>query len=494
MSDDFLNLLDGPTRPDTPQTTTTISRDATKYALAALEGECAKIRAVPIGSGRNHQLNTSAFKMGGLVAAGAIDAHTVTEALGAADGGLDYRDTRNTIRSGLESGMQQPRHIEDRTTSWQSRDPSESAAFATASPQSGDPFAPGYVAAPSTPADTTGAAPATPTSSARGEPAEATSAQRDALVRERLPVIDWFDLWTNPTDVEWIIEPLLPARRLVAIYSPPKVGKSLIMLELAYKVSRGVELWGTTPARAYKVLYVDFENDPQGDILPRLINMGAEPMHLDNLYYLSFPTIAKLDTERGAIELLAACHTYGAELIVIDTVSRSVGGDENENDTWLDFYRETGMRLKQANIAMIRLDHTGKDETKGQRGGSAKGGDVDAVWRLTRKTDDTFQLINEMTRFPIPAIDKVLTLVRREEPLRHDVNPRGASEALIEAVMAYCDTNDIDYHVGQNKLSQMVKAVGIDAGHITCKKALRIRRERAGIDEKPEKTRARADE
>ena len=32
---------------------------------------------------------------------------------------------------------------------------------------------------------------------------------------------------------------------------------------------------------------------------------------------------------------------------------------------------------------MVRLDHTGKDQTKGQRGGSAKYGDVDAVWKLT---------------------------------------------------------------------------------------------------------------
>ena len=41
---------------------------------------------------------------------------------------------------------------------------------------------------------------------------------------------------------------------------------------------------------------------------------------------------------------------------------------------------------------MVRLDHTGKDETKGQRGGSAKSGDVDAIWRLSRVTEVRFRL------------------------------------------------------------------------------------------------------
>jgi hypothetical protein len=61
--------------------------------------------------------------------------------------------------------------------------------------------------------------------------------------------------------------------------------------------------------------------------------------------------------------------------VVIDTVSRAIDGEENSNDTWLN----------QLGIAMIRLDHSGKDETKGMRGGSAKSGDVDAVWLSTFK-------------------------------------------------------------------------------------------------------------
>jgi hypothetical protein len=111
-----------------------------------------------------------------------------------------------------------------------------------------------------------------------------------------------------------------------------------------------------------------------------------------------------------------------------------VAGDENENDTWLNFYRHTGLRLKQAEVAMIRLDHSGKDESKGQRGGSAKSGDVDAVWRMSRIGEkDTFRLSCEAHRFPIT--EQVVDLQRVEDPdLRHkrDMNARAkATDEII---------------------------------------------------------------
>jgi hypothetical protein len=131
---------------------------------------------------------------------------------------------------------------------------------------------------------------------------------------------------------------------------------------------------------------------------------------------------------------MAAIEHYGCEVVVIDTVSRSVEGDENENDTWLAFYRHTGLALKRAEVAMIRLDHAGKDESKGQRGGSAKSGDVDAVWRLSRSTEDIYKLTCEANRFPIS--EKVLTLKREESPLRHKVDLSAGAD-LREEIMGW---------------------------------------------------------
>jgi hypothetical protein len=244
-----------------------------------------------------------------------------------------------------------------------------------------------------------------------------TPSDQPNAIRERFPLVDWHELWADETEEEWIAEPLIPARRLIALYSAPKAGKSLLMLEIAAAIAGGRSVFGYPPGPPHRVLYVDFENDPRGDTRERLQAMDYTPDDLPNLCMLSFPVLSALDTEQGATELLAAIGEYDCSVVIIDTVSRSIQGEENENDTWLAFYRHTGLKLKQAGVALVRLDHSGKDESKGQRGGSAKSGDVDAIWRLKVTTDTRVDLECEASRFPIA--EKHLTLRRDTHPLRH---------------------------------------------------------------------------
>jgi hypothetical protein len=65
---------------------------------------------------RNHELNRSAFALGQLVAAGALDeTETVNALSGAGLGiGLTQRESERTIASGLSAGMEQPRGIAER--------------------------------------------------------------------------------------------------------------------------------------------------------------------------------------------------------------------------------------------------------------------------------------------------------------------------------------------------------------------------------------------
>jgi len=174
-----------------------------------------------------------------------------------------------------------------------------------------------------------------------------------------------------------------------------------------------------------------------------------------------------LDTAAGAEELLAAAAVYGCEVIVIDTVSRAIKGEENENDTWLNFYRHTGLAVKQAGLALIRLDHTGKDEAKGQRGGSAKSGDVDAVWRLSKVTDTTFRLDCEAARLPIA--EKTLVLHRESSPrLFHRVDAAGAMAAWgakVEHLVDLLDANDVPDDASQKTVREWKTERGLTASN-----------------------------
>jgi len=297
------------------------------------------------------------------------------------------------------------------------------------------------------------------------------------------PALDWAALWADDDEEEWIHDPLLPARRSVVIYSAPKVGKSLLMLEMAVAISRGEAFLDYT-GRQVRVLYVDFENDPRGDVRSRLQAMGYGPADLDGLDYLSYPSMAGLDTERGALELLEAVKAYGSEVVIVDTVSRAVDGKENENDTYLAMYRHTGLALKRAGVAIIRLDHSGKDETKGQRGASAKSGDVDAVWRLTRVTDERFRLDCTDTRFSMTT--KSLLITRHTVPrLHHSVNAISAVtdfQAKVNALIALLDANEIPADANRDTVRDFASTRGTKASGMVIQEVVK-RRKNAGIVE-----------
>jgi len=95
-----------------------IDRDApsvsavARYAMAALDKEMAKLDAAPEGD-RNNQLNESAFALGQLVGAGALQGDIVAGILteSAQRAGLVPGEIDATIRSGLNAGQAQPRNM-----------------------------------------------------------------------------------------------------------------------------------------------------------------------------------------------------------------------------------------------------------------------------------------------------------------------------------------------------------------------------------------------
>lgn len=89
----------------------------TPYGLAALEKECQTLATTQEG-GRNHQLNTSAYSMGQLVAGHELTRSTVEQELSdaAARSGLNEREIEKTLRSGLEDGLQSPRSAPAKNT------------------------------------------------------------------------------------------------------------------------------------------------------------------------------------------------------------------------------------------------------------------------------------------------------------------------------------------------------------------------------------------
>jgi len=216
--------------------------------------------------------------------------------------------------------------------------------------------------------------------------------------------LDWSTFWDNEGPKrEWLIEPIVPTGRQVEVFSRAKVGKSLMALDLAAALATGRSVLGSRPGQRVDVVYIDLEMT-EDDIRERLADLGYGPdIDMAKLHYYLLPSLPPLDSDLGGQVVEAIATRCSAVLVVIDTMARAVTGDENLSDTYRDFYRHTGRRLKAAGVALLRLDHGGKDATAGQRGSSAKADDVDVVFQLTGD-GDVFNLKRTHSRIPwVPA-------------------------------------------------------------------------------------------
>lgn len=278
---------------------------------------------------------------------------------------------------------------------------------------------------------------------------------------ERAPIpcqsarVDWATFWAgDPKSEDWLIEPIIPRGRQVAMYSPAKQGKSLFALDVAVRAATGQRVLDRPAGNPLNVVYVDMEMT-EGDLYERLEDMGYGPdSDLSHLHYYLLPSLPPLDTPEGGLALLAIARHHHADLVVVDTTSRVLDGAENDADTLRSFYMYTGLSLKADGIALWRLDHAGKDLGKGQRGTSAKNDDVDLVWELLAQ-DDGIRL--RATHRRQSWIPDTVDLLRLEDPLRHErasrTWPAGTADTARQLDRLGADL-DISFRAARDLLSE----------------------------------------
>jgi hypothetical protein len=238
-------------------------------------------------------------------------------------------------------------------------------------------------------------------------------------------LINWSEFWQQDySDEQWLAWPLLPKGRQVVIYAPAKAGKSLLILDVVAALATGGDILGQkNMAGPVDVLYLDYEMTP-ADLYERMDEMGYGPhSDLSHLHYASLPILPPLNTPEGARAVRELAQGVGAQLVVVDTLSRAVEGDSNHQDTVNEFYKWTGLCLKADGVALCRVDHAGKDLEKGQIGSSAKTFDVDVVWQLTKSEENARVVKRTHTR--VGWVPDVVNVTIHENPLRHKVESRG---------------------------------------------------------------------
>lgn len=287
-------------------------------------------------------------------------------------------------------------------------------------------------------------------------------------IADRYVPIDWRVAWKEEAArVKWLVEPVLEEGTLVALYGRPGDGKSLVTLWLCLHI---VRTGGT-------VVMCDDENT-RTDLVGRLKAFGATPDELDNLITLNFASLPPLDTPEGGEHLTALADKYSPQLITLDTISRMVEGEENAASTYLQLYRNSMTPLKARGICVLRIDHAGKDTGRGQRGSSAKSGDVDVVWRLSRESDDFLVLEREKSRNGHG--DPTVVLQKFEDPcLRFESDACALVDGQVIEIAKRLDRYGAALDCTRESAEALLHEYNIGARHEKVSAALKYRRDQA---------------
>lgn len=122
----------------------------------------------------------------------------------------------------------------------------------------------------------------------------------------------------RPDHLRWLWEPYLPRGKLAVLDGDPGVGKSLLTLDLAARLSRGGTLpGGTTAERPHTVLFLSAEDAAADTTRPRAEAAGAD---LDRLSVVTAPGGAPLRFPAHLPQLGELVAATRADLVVIDPV------------------------------------------------------------------------------------------------------------------------------------------------------------------------------
>ena len=301
--------------------------------------------------------------------------------------------------------------------------------------------------------------------------------------------VDWPTFWAeDDEEQEWVWKNVLARGRGHAIYAVHKGGKSLLALYAAAEMA--------TSSAGISCVYLDYEMTAN-DVRERLRDMNYGPTSdLSHLHYALLPTLPPLDTPEGGekldtlIGMVADAAPERHIVVVIDTISRAVWGEENSADTWRLFYIHTGLRLKQRGATWLRLDHGGKDAERGQRGSSGKGDDVDVVWKLS-PTENGVLLRRELAR--MSWVPETVTLLRQDYPLAYLPTAEDWPEGT-GALANIMNRLELPLNVSERVAGKRLREIDEGRRHDFITAAIRYRRWLAASGNGPGNTRERLGE
>ena len=253
--------------------------------------------------------------------------------------------------------------------------------------------------------------------------------------RPKFPLEIWRDI-VFVGSAEWLVKRTLPRQGLAAIYGRPGSFKSFVAFHIAFCVALG-RSWGGRRVTQASAVYIAAEGSA-GLSKRKAAYCNAEPDLPPDLPFARIPVAPNLGSEKGDVPaLIASIEVRGLKpgLIVVDTLSRTMGtGDENGSGMQA-FIASAGALADHFKALVLIVHHTGLGEgaEKRLRGHSSLNGALDAQLLCERVEGDLAATLT-LQKLKDDASDVRLLARLSRVVIGHDEDGDEISSLIVDAV------------------------------------------------------------
>ena len=187
--------------------------------------------------------------------------------------------------------------------------------------------------------------------------------------------------------IEWIVEDYIEADSLAQVFGDPGGGKSFVAIDIACCVATGTK-WHGHDVKQGAVFYIAGEGHNGLNRRFKAWELGHDVRINEAPIYKSHRAAQLYDATEAAkvsqsIEQIVKETGVKPVLVIIDTLARNMGGDENSTQDMNAFIKHLDTFLKEPyRCCVMVVHHSGTGDKDRGRGSSAMKGAIDAEYKV----------------------------------------------------------------------------------------------------------------
>lgn len=303
-----------------------------------------------------------------------------------------------------------------------------------------------------------------------------------------------YDAFINTVfpEQKWLVDGLVPLDGITCISGAPKVGKSILTLNLAVSLITGSKFLGQFETQKSSVLYIG-KDEPQSLTHERFKKMlPTQPANL-NFYFTNESKIL-FDKENPVDGVLSYCEDKNIKVVIIDSLRRIFDGNENESAI-INTVQQSFKRFVDVGINVIFIHHHGKEGNFPKKGAERLRGSsdilamVDSALMIDKVSDKRNTVSQSAIRYCQPLnpfhyeiedVDGILSLKYVGEA-DNQAQKIDEAESLILRLLEEKDHKQVE-------IIKALKSIDTPFGETTIKNALKHMVDAGDINKNPDKS------